>query len=292
MLNPNTSNHISARPLLEDVFTPASIARRTYVRRTYLEKQLKKGMQLPGVPVLVNGPKGSGKSSLLRFVIGAGAIEPIIIHCTWKTTFDDIKISTFDKLDPFTPPVVPQRKKSVIIRGLSRLLETIFRRRRPLPTCNGYGDEVDFQLTGEKMVNCLAARNKILVIENFHLLTEEVKLQVNELVRTFTFVAGAAEMPARLLLCGTCAPAELEGLLTEIWVPPLDKAQLISIICKGEKLLNIRFSERLRQFLLQCSDSNAGGCQRVCYNFCRMHGVLCRRNKKIYFKNSLSFQNR
>ena len=53
------------RHQLEKVFTPSSVAKLTYVKRSTLESDVEKFLQIPGMQVILYGHSGCGKSTLV-----------------------------------------------------------------------------------------------------------------------------------------------------------------------------------------------------------------------------------
>jgi len=74
---------------LNEVFTPNTVAKLTYVNRSVLEKDLEKYVSLPGKQIVIYGHSGSGKTTLLRNKLKSIKQNYIKTHCESSTTFND-----------------------------------------------------------------------------------------------------------------------------------------------------------------------------------------------------------
>ena len=51
---------------LQEVFTPGTVAKVNYLRRTELEKRISASLETPGVQIVLYGHSGSGKTTVIR----------------------------------------------------------------------------------------------------------------------------------------------------------------------------------------------------------------------------------
>jgi len=89
------------RKKLKNVFTPSSIAKLTYIERKELEKDLEKFLDMPGMQIVLYGHSGCGKSTLINNKLDELKIKKITTRCDSDTTFNDVILRAFDKLDVF-----------------------------------------------------------------------------------------------------------------------------------------------------------------------------------------------
>ena len=92
---------IFRRKELKEIFTPNTIAKLTYVRRSEIEKNLLSNITIPGKQIILYGHSGSGKTTLIRKILYDKKINFVPVHCSSNTTMNDIILDTFDNLDRF-----------------------------------------------------------------------------------------------------------------------------------------------------------------------------------------------
>ena len=85
------------RHKLEDVFTPSTSAKLTFVDRDDLEKQLTKALMIPGMQIIVYGHSGSGKTTITQNILAKRNTNYIVTNCILDTSIDEIILDAFDK---------------------------------------------------------------------------------------------------------------------------------------------------------------------------------------------------
>jgi len=90
--------HLLFKHNLEDVFTPTSIAKLTYIKRKEIEDDFLKNMKLPGMQIVIYGSTGSGKTTLVMNMLKDIKMKSIKTSCTEGTTFNQLIIDAFDRL--------------------------------------------------------------------------------------------------------------------------------------------------------------------------------------------------
>jgi hypothetical protein len=118
--------------------------------------------------------------------------------------------------------------------------------------------------------------NKIIVIEDFHYLDEEVQTQfafdlkvIHETSKFVFVIIGVWLETNRLLLYN----GDLNGRLTNINVDKWPDEYLQRVIDNGKPLLNISFGEGVENEIIQISQDNVGLLQELCYRLCEEHEV-------------------
>ncbi len=118
--------------------------------------------------------------------------------------------------------------------------------------------------------------NKIIVIEDFHYLDEEVQTQfafdlkvIHETSKFVFVIIGVWLETNRLLLYN----GDLNGRLTNINVDKWPDEYLQKVIDGGKPLLNISFGEGVENEIIQISQDNVGLLQELCYRLCEEHEV-------------------
>ena len=86
---------------LKEVFTPSTVAKLTYVPRLNVETDVAKFLQMPGMQIVLYGHSGCGKSTLIYNKLLEYNINSINTSCTSDTTFDELVLQAFDKLNVY-----------------------------------------------------------------------------------------------------------------------------------------------------------------------------------------------
>src|SRR5690606_26578460 len=87
--------------LLDEVFTPNTVAQLNYVGRKTIQEDLEKYISLPGKQIFLYGHSGSGKTTVVRNSLMSLNRNYIKTHCESTTTFNDLLLQAFDSLDRF-----------------------------------------------------------------------------------------------------------------------------------------------------------------------------------------------
>ncbi len=117
--------------------------------------------------------------------------------------------------------------------------------------------------------------NKRIIIENFHYLEDSVQRQLATDLRVFEdynilfIIIGIWRERNRLSQYN----GDLQDRVIEIPVEPWEKADLLKIIEKGEKALNVSFTSIQEDLLLACFDS-VGVFQELCKEVCIASNVF------------------
>lgn len=86
---------------VEDVFTPTSVARLTFISRNEIEDNFDRNFKQRGRNIIVFGQSGSGKTTFLNRYFEKNKIKPLIIQCDSNMTFQNMIDQIFDQLNPY-----------------------------------------------------------------------------------------------------------------------------------------------------------------------------------------------
>lgn len=133
---------------------------------------------------------------------------------------------------------------------------------------NGFDTDLHF------VVSQLKEQNKRLVLEDFHYLTEECRIDIAFLLKAFfelglfTIIIGIwAEQNLLVYYNG-----DLSGRIEEINISWTD-TELEQVITKGEPILNIRFSPEIKKEIIASAVHNVGMLQRLVEKICILEGI-------------------
>lgn len=268
------------RKKLKNVFTPSSIAKLTYIERKELEKDLEKFLDMPGMQIVLYGHSGCGKSTLVNNKLDELKIKKITTRCDSDTTFNDIIIRAFDKLDVFyncerTNKNINSIKSEVSskYKEIGTLLSstttnengTVERRALPL------------LLTPQRLAEFMGAVNCVWIIEDFHKVSTEEKKKIADVLKIFIDTANEfKESNLKIICIGAVGTARelveldtnLSTRIAEIYVPLLKEVELGEIIDKGFKLMNINHINGVKNKIIYYSNNLASICHQICYDIC------------------------
>lgn len=283
---------------LRDVFTPSSAAQLTYVDRPDLDEQIAKALDIKGHQIIIYGHTGSGKTTFIENLLKNGKRRYITTNCMSETTFNNLVIDAFDQLNPFYTNEMENKESSSISSELKATYLTIdatLKGESSEEHTEKYSRALPLQLTPQRLTDFLGATNTIWVIDDFHKVMLEERTKFSQMLKVFVDTANK-HSNIKVIAIGAVGTArdvvnydrELNTRIAEIYVPLLNNEELDSIITKGEKYLNIEFSQDLKKGITTYSSSLAAVCHHLCNNICFENDVKETLHKKKQFgKDSL-----
>lgn len=264
-----------------DVFTPASIAQRNYLKRDYLIKRLESYLMTPGKQLIVYGYSGSGKTTLIINELNRLKIPFIKSHCSSDSTYSTLVLSGFDALDLYyTKSYSTQSRTSLEIeyKQIKGVIES--------STAESLERIVPPQLTAEKLATFFGAVGCVWLIEDFHKLMPEEKKKIADTLKIFVDNSNLYPQTKVICLGAVTSSRELIELdpnlgnrLADINVPLLTDDEISSIIWAGFKLLGVRIDNILQERLVKLSNNIGSIAHQLCLNIC---AVLKIKHKNIF----------
>ncbi len=170
---------------IEKVFTPSSSAELTFVRRVAVEKKFHSQFKLCGKQIIVYGHSGSGKTTFLNKYFKEKNISTITIQCGSDMVFNQILLNAFDQLGSFYKQTdsFSETEGAKISGGLEANGGKVGGEiSSSLTSVSGFARLVDPQVTPQRLAKALGEANKVLVIEDFHKLSDEEKKKLADIV--------------------------------------------------------------------------------------------------------------
>ena len=271
------------RHQLEIVFTPSSVAKLTYVKRSTLESDVEKFLQIPGMQVILYGHSGCGKSTLVINKLDKLKIKYIKTNCEGKTTLDELVARAFDALDVFYVSERTHKFSSQIgskLIGKYKAIKAELSASAAEEQSNKQSRVLPVLLNAQRLAEFLGAINCVWVIEDFHKVNILEKKRIADVLKVF-MDASANHPNAKIVCIGAVGTAremvELDSNLStrvaEISVPVLDNNELDEIVKTGFKLLNISCPNQIDQKVVHYSNRLASVCHQLCYDICFDIGV-------------------
>lgn len=281
------------KPLeLADVFTPNTTATVTYIQRSTIEEEFHKNIDIIGRQIIIYGHSGSGKTTLTRRMLKILGVNFIITHCESATTFNDLLLSAFDKLDRF----YISQKESNTSYSVSASMKAEYKSMSAeisKQNTTSYSEisvrVVPPQLTPQKLAQFLGEVNAVWIIEDFHKINEDEKTRLADILKIF--IDAANDYPKVKIICiGAVGSArELVTLdtnlyprISEVHVPLLSESEIKEIINIGCRCLHIEMSDSLIEKIVFYSNQLASLTHQMCYEICFKNNI---KNTKSFKKH-------
>jgi len=281
---------------LKKVFTPATVAKLTYISRSNLENELGKNIDQPGQQIVVYGYSGGGKTTLIRNQLSVLKKNFIHTHCESTTTFEELLLQAFDKLDRF---YISEKTSNNTYSINSELKAEYIGIKAKISTSTSVLEGtksirmVPPQLTSQKLAEFLGEVKSIWIIEDFHKVTTEEKKRIADVLKVFIDTANDYE-DVKVVCIGAVGTARelveldnnLKNRVAEIFVPLLEYYEMEKIIEKGCELLNIGMDDVLKKNITYYSNNLAALTHQMCYDICYHNEIMTSQTtKKILLKD-------
>ena len=266
------------------VFTPTTSAKLSYISRPSLETTISSCLETQGKQIILFGNSGSGKTTIIRYILKKKGIRHIITNCETKTTLEDLLLAAFDKIDKYyisgktskTSKAITNELKSELAKIGSSIKSNITDENsttvsRILPP----------QLTPQKLAEYLGEMDAVWIIEDFHKVNEQEKIRIADILKIFIDVANDYNN-VRVVCIGAVGSAkELMDLdsnlfprVAQINIPLLTDDEIYKIIERGENLLRIKMSQNLKDKIIHYSSNVASISHQMCFDICQASDVL------------------
>lgn len=287
------------RPVF-DVFTPASEAHLTFVNRKGPQEELINSINTPGLQIVLYGVSGCGKTTLIMNTMKSLKINYIVSRCEVGTTLENLIVNAFDSLNPYFIEEKSSKQNSNIsseIKGDYKVIESKLSVSNSLETGSVLKRMIPPQLTPQRLADFFGEAQCCWIIEDFHKVKAEEKKRLSQIMKIF-MDNGTKYRTTKIISIGAVGTArqildydrELNNRISEIFIPLMDKEELLAIIEKGEKIMNIDFSEGLRELIVNFSNGLPSVCHHLCLNACLDIGVNKTSKEKIMM-NQFPIQN-
>lgn len=253
-----------------DVFTPASIAQKNYLKREYLINRLESYLKTPGKQLIVYGYSGSGKTTLIINELNRLKIPFVKSQCLSDSTYASLVLSGFDALDLYYLRGYNNELKAAIEVEYKQIKGAI-----ESSSSESFERIVPPQLTSEKLATFFGAFGCVWLIEDFHKLDHKEKKKIADTLKIF--VDNSDKYPNTRVIClgAVTSSRELIELdpnlgnrLADINVPLLTDDEISTIIWTGFKLLGVRIDDVLQDRLVKLSNNIGSIAHQLCLNIC------------------------
>ncbi|KAB7690733.1 AAA family ATPase [Plesiomonas shigelloides] len=287
---------------VEDVFGVSGKQVASYVERVHVDDKFKDALRTDK-QIIVYGSSKQGKTALVKKYISYE--DNILISLSPKTTLKDIYQSILRKSGVVlktsytegTGDATKVKSKASIQGAVAMVMkgkvDVGIEKNRSTKTDEQF-DEIEFNLELPDDVADLIHRvgqKKVIILENFHYLPEELQRTFAYDLRTFQ------DLKIRFIILGVWKEAnrlaqyngELQDRVYEIPVEPWLEDDFREIARKGEEILNIRFSTVILEMCIENAFSSVGVFQELLKNTCFESGVMNKQSSSMSLDNVDAF---
>ncbi|HDY7661576.1 TPA: hypothetical protein RQJ99_003541 [Vibrio vulnificus] len=288
---------------VEDVFGVSGKQVASYVERVHVDDKFKDALRTDK-QIIVYGSSKQGKTALVKKYIPYE--DNILISLSPKTTLKDIYQSILRKSGVVlktsytegTGDTTKVKSKASIQGAVAMVMkgkvEVGLEKDRTAKTDEQF-DEIEFNLELPDDVADLIHRvgqKKVVILENFHYLPEELQRTFAYDLRTFQ------DLKIRFIILGVWKEAnrlaqyngELQDRVYEIPVEPWLEDDFREIARKGEELLNIKFATVILEKCIENAFSSVGVFQELLKNTCFESGVVNKQSSSTFLENLDAFE--
>jgi energy-coupling factor transporter ATP-binding protein EcfA2 len=262
----------AAKHRVEDVFTPTTPARLTFVERVRVNDRLVNALRTPGKQVIVYGHSGSGKTTLLVNKLHQIYEHHVTTRCVGGLSLDQLVLDAFDQLGPYYISERSSAKESSATAGLKAGYAGIQSQLKVSATSSETMTRVlPPQLTPQFLARLIGAANACWVLEDFHKIDVSEKQRLGQIMKVFMDMADEYRQ-LRVVAIGAVDTArevvqyepEMKNRIAEIHVPLMTPAETSSIVDKGEERLKISIGTDIRKGIVRYSNGLASVCHHLC----------------------------
>ncbi|UQZ85540.1 hypothetical protein SK3146_04829 [Paenibacillus konkukensis] len=276
-----------------DVFVSVGFPEHTYISRDHIEREMRLGKVNKAKQILIYGGSKMGKSNLWRKHFSEDDIIKIPVNS--NKTVDDIYSEILSELQAFyttekgqatgiTATLLGELQAKVSALFSAKLRASIQTNR----TNNEREAPVAHPVIGSNLViKYLKPSRKVVVLEDFHYASEEVKKQLSQDLKAYSderqqFVMLSVEpINTDLVLYNP----DLMGRIIGISVGAFSPTELTEMIKRGAGLLNVGFSTDLVQKIVNESMNSAALVQDICLRICFEIDVMSTKAIKEHYSD-------
>ena len=259
----------------QDVFTPTKAATINYVKRNELISNIHNHFETDGKQIIVFGYSGSGKTTLIINELSRQNIDYITTQCTQNTTYEQLVLNAFDKLNIYYEKTRTNKIDSSIsaeYKGLKAQIgeSSTSISERILP----------YQLTAEKLAMFLGEIKCYWIIEDLHKLKVDERRKIADTLKIFIDVAN--HFPRTKIIClGAVNSSKdlieldpnLNNRVADINIPLLSNSEIRDLVTNGFRLLNISIQEKNIERIIELSNNIGSVAHQLCLNICHILNI-------------------
>ena len=282
---------------LEDVFTPSQPAELSFVDRFEIDRRLERALKTPGKQIILYGYSGVGKTSLLMNKLKQNNIKYIKTNCVTGMTIQDIVIDAFNQLDVF---YVVDKGKAKSNNDIADVVASFWifkaglKKESKLENKTVHKRAVELPITPQNLAKYIGSKDLCWIIVDFHKIEESHKKQMAQIMKVF-MDSSTDYRKLKIIALGAVNSArevvqydpEMRSRIAELEVPLMSIPMLKNIISNGEKLLNIKFDEALKNRISTYSCGLPAVTHNLCLILCELSNISRTQPKNKEILNSI-----
>lgn len=264
---------------VNDVFTPSSPARLTFIERELINRRIVRALKTKGTQIIVYGPSGSGKTTLLENKLFQTYEQHIKTSCMKGMTFEAVLMDAFDQLRIFFLEEGSSTRTKTIdasIKSNFQVIDTQLKMSESDVSSNKSKRLLPPQLTAQNLARFMGEAGYCWILDDFHKVKKDDKEELSQLMKVFMDMS--IHYPELKVVCvGAVNTArqvvqydhEMKERVAEIKVPLMEEAEITEIIRKGFSLLNVEIAyEAIYSDIYHYSNGLASICHKLCQLIC------------------------
>ncbi|MBT4731048.1 ATP-binding protein [Candidatus Woesearchaeota archaeon] len=260
------------------VFTPSTPAKLTFVERDSVNIQIVNALSTPGKQLVIYGHSGCGKTTLIINKLNQIYEDHITVRCISSLTYGEIILQAFDELNPYyneSNTSTAKNSLSMKLKADYKLIKAEIGKSSSNAEEETYRRVIPPTLTMQTLARLLGNAKCCLVLEDFHKIQEEEKVQLAQTMKLFMDMA--EEFSDLKIICigavGTGREVvqydpELSNRVAEVHVPLMNDKEIRQIIEKGFPLLNIEIPSFLIERIIKLANGVPSVCHSICLHIC------------------------
>lgn len=269
---------------ISDIFTPTSSADINYIERKKLDTRISSALHTKGKQIVVFGHSGVGKTTLLRKSLQKIYEKEVISHCMKGMSFESLVYDAFDRLDKYYIDIKSSSEKNSINSSISSsysVIKSSIGASKESGSSENFKRMVNTQITPQRLADFLGEVHCCWILEDFHKMDESEKSKLSQIMKVF--MDKSADYPnLKIVALGAVNTGrevvaydhEMRNRISEIEVTLMKTKELKEIINNSERFLNIRFSDRLKDEIVDFSNGLASICHAICSYICEEAGII------------------
>lgn len=278
------------------IFTPTTPARLAFVEREQLNTKLVNALRTPGKQMVVFGPTGSGKTTILLNKLQQVYESHLTSRCMKGLSFEALVLDAFDQLAVHYCKERTDKQKSSFSFQISQEYLAI-KSQIGVAKSREIGMKTDRiippQLTPQVLGRFIGQANSCWVLEDFHKIDESERVRLSQVMKVFMdmadeysalkIIAIGAEDTARKVVE---YDPEMRNRVAEINVPLMRRDEIEKIVVKGQGLINVKFGDEVIKGVSSYASGMASVCHHLCLNACIAKGIYETQSSQVEIDQS------
>ncbi len=278
-------SHVDTNTLykLDDIFTPGTVAKHTFIERPMLTDKINEAIETTGKQLIIFGNSQSGKTTIIHNVLNKKGIKYIIYNCTPDSTFEDLIRHTFDELNYYYTIEISKKEVDSIVSEISANYKFISAKTKANSSSEVSERKVRIippELTIQSLAKFIGAAEKFLIIEDFHKVDFNERKKIAHTLKLMSDIATSFPK-TKVIAIGAVDTAnqlieldrDITNRVAQIFIPLMNEEELKSIIKKGEDLLNIQISSNIKNDIIKMSQMLASVCHQLSRSVCNYANI-------------------